>query len=533
LSNTEQKIAPSGSQSNISRSLKDTLSQRQSKELVIALAGPLGCGIKQVKRLLTDELKSAGYEVVDLRLSNLMKMAVNEHEKLKTLKGYLPADGHNNFERISKLQFLGNKLRSHSSNDVASQLAVQEIALWRKKHPQRSEPDKIAVTHNTAFIIDQLKHPDEAKLLKLIYGKIFYQLGILSAEEEKLSRLKNNGISRSDAVKLIEDDRNQEYKHGQKLEKTLSFSDYFLSNTSKNLPSIKSNINRFLCLAHGVNGITPSKDEVGMYTAYSTSLRSACLSRQVGAAICDDDGNILAVGRNDVPKFSGGLYTIEDGANDHRCINHGAKCHNTEKINQLKEKIRVILVKDGKVEEQLSHTLMKNIAENTPLGSLIEYSRAIHAEMDAITTLARSVQSSSKGTAIYTTTFPCHNCARHIVAAGIKRVVYIEPYAKSLAIDLHSDSICVEEQSSDKLSISSFEGVAPTRYQSFFLAKGKRKNDSDGEAITSTLIDSEHIDSVLVAKYTDTERKVTEILSESLKSNNNHIDMMSKKDEQS
>lgn len=511
-------------------SLKETLSQRQSKELVVALAGPLGCGIKQVKRLLTDELKSAGYEVVDIRLSDLMRLAVNEHKKLLSLKEYLPSEGTDNFDRISKLQCLGNELRNYSSNDVVAQLAVQEIALWRKNHPEQTEADKIAVMHNTAFIIDQLKHPDEAKLLKLIYGKIFYQLGILSTEEEKLSRLKNNGISRSNAVKLIEDDRNQEYKHGQKLEKTLSFSDYFISNTSNNLPSIKSNINRFLCLAHGVNGITPTKDEVGMYTAYSTSLRSACLSRQVGAAICDDDGNVLAVGRNDVPKFTGGLYTVEDGANDHRCINHGAKCYNTEKINQLKEKIRVILVKDGGVAENISHKLMENIAENTPLGSLIEFSRAIHAEMDAITTLARSMQSSSKGTIIYTTTFPCHNCARHIVAAGIKRVVYIEPYAKSLAIDLHSDSICVEEQSNEKLAISSFEGVAPTRYQSFFLAKGKRKDDTDGKAITNTLVESEHVDSVLVAKYTDTEKKVTELLSESLKVSDNRIDLVPQDD---
>ncbi|MDN3612645.1 hypothetical protein QWZ16_23945 [Vibrio ostreicida] len=26
--------------------------------------------------------------------------------------------------------------------------------------------------------------------------------------------------------------------------------------------------------------------------------------------------------------------------------------------------------------------------------------------------------------------FPCHNCAKHIVASGIKRVVYVEPYPK-------------------------------------------------------------------------------------------------------
>ena len=42
---------------------------------------------------------------------------------------------------------------------------------------------------------------------------------------------------------------------------------------------------------------------------------------------------------------------------------------------------------------------------------------------------------------LFATTFPCHHCARHIVAAGIRRVVYVAPYAKSRAVDLHDDAI--------------------------------------------------------------------------------------------
>ena len=45
------------------------------------------------------------------------------------------------------------------------------------------------------------------------------------------------------------------------------------------------------------------------------------------------------------------------------------------------------------------------------------------------------------GGTLYTTTFPCHNCTRHIVASGIAKVYYIEPYAKSLALELHNDAI--------------------------------------------------------------------------------------------
>ena len=51
----------------------------------------------------------------------------------------------------------------------------------------------------------------------------------------------------------------------------------------------------------------------------------------------------------------------------------------------------------------------------------------LHAESNAITKLARSTQSSC-GATLYTTLSPCFDCAKLIVQAGIKRVVYKEPY---------------------------------------------------------------------------------------------------------
>jgi deoxycytidylate deaminase len=71
---------------------------------------------------------------------------------------------------------------------------------------------------------------------------------------------------------------------------------------------------------------------------------------------------------------------------------------------------------------------------------ITEFGRPVHAEMEAILSCARIGISPKMGT-LYCTTFPCHNCAKHIVAAGIKRVVYVEPYPKSKAEKLHSDSL--------------------------------------------------------------------------------------------
>lgn len=105
---------------------------------------------------------------------------------------------------------------------------------------------------------------------------------------------------------------------------------------------------------------------------------------------------------------------------------------------------------------------------------ILEFGRIIHAEMSALCDAARRGLSVG-GATIYTTTFPCHMCAKHIVASGIMRVVYLEPYAKSYASDLHSDSIQVEPAGGvDKVVFEPFIGVSPFRYRELF-EKGKRK----------------------------------------------------------
>ncbi len=81
---------------------------------------------------------------------------------------------------------------------------------------------------------------------------------------------------------------------------------------------------------------------------------------------------------------------------------------------------------------------------------------------------------------MYTTTFPCHECARHIVAAGIAEVIYLEPYPKSGIKYLFHDSIDVDPTAIDdkRVAFHTFVGVAPPRYLEFFTVGTRdRKND--------------------------------------------------------
>jgi Cytidine and deoxycytidylate deaminase zinc-binding region len=116
--------------------------------------------------------------------------------------------------------------------------------------------------------------------------------------------------------------------------------------------------------------------------------------------------------------------------------------------------------------------------------NLTEFGRGVHAEMEAILSAGR-VGISVRGATLYTTTFPCHNCTKHIVDAGIDRVVYIEPYPKSLARELHSDSIILAgEEESDgtsgfrRIPFAPFVGIGPRRYMELF-----SMHTSDGQSI--------------------------------------------------
>lgn len=59
----------------------------------------------------------------------------------------------------------------------------------------------------------------------------------------------------------------------------------------------------------------------------------------------------------------------------------------------------------------------------------------LHAEANAITKVAKS-SNSSEGATLYVTSSPCVECAKLIIQAGIKRVVYCDEYRSPEGIEL-------------------------------------------------------------------------------------------------
>ena len=271
-----------------------TISGRQSKELVIAFCGAIGAGIKAAKKASETELEELGYRVIDLRLSSLMEQFIAEDPSLVDNNELLSED--QAYNRYVKYQNLGDTLRESFTGQIMAEAAINEIALNREEELQklitdgktRDEATKQIESIKTAYLIDQLKHPAEVELFRLIYQNNFYLIGVIRSEEERKRNLRDEGINKENIDSLIHRDRKAEEKHGQQTEKTILDSDIFIRNCQSHVAMLKSSIKRFLNLIHGVNGITPTVHEKGMFTAFSASLQSACLSRQVGAAIMDN-----------------------------------------------------------------------------------------------------------------------------------------------------------------------------------------------------------------------------------------------------
>lgn len=136
----------------------------------------------------------------------------------------------------------------------------------------------------------------------------------------------------------------------------------------------------------------PSWDEYFLELAGIVAKRSTCLRRRVGAILVKDK-RILATGYNGAP------------SNVKHCLDIGC----------IRESKKI------------------------PSGERHELCRGIHAEQNLI------IQAAYHGIPIansilYCTNFPCSICAKMLINAGIKKLIYIEGYADTLSEELINEA---------------------------------------------------------------------------------------------
>jgi deoxycytidylate deaminase len=457
--------------------LKEIINSTHTQELVIALCGPIGSPMHAVAGELRQMItQTFGYEKCDvIKLSSF----IDEHASKASLTKPLHAEGE--AKRINWLIEVGNNMRLDYGASVLAELAVNQIRLDRESNGKQVNAGKeIFIPRRVCHIIDSIKNQEELNLLRTVYREVLFVVGVFAPVAAREQNLKNKGMDTPQISALMNRDSGEELSAGQTVSQTFPQCDFFLRMETENKAQLRSRVERFLHLILGTKIITPTRAETAMYAAASAAGNSACLSRQVGAAVTDAETEVLATGWNDVPRPFGGLYFTDNekdplGERDKRCWNIG-KCHNDEEKEILASEIIGVLSDYIPVDKQDAARIA--VKSEKKLKGIIEFSRSIHAEMHAILTALKTAGSKVAGGKIFVTTYPCHSCARHIVAAGIHEVYYIEPYKKSLATKLHADAVTELESEVNKVRVLPYDGVAPTKYLALFKMNGdsRKKN---------------------------------------------------------
>lgn len=477
---------------------------QEGPELVVGLVGPIGCDMQKVSDALTRAFKQVDYTPHHINVTRsielLYEAKTGDECSLSSLE-----------DKINK----GNSVRKlYNKNGVLAAHAIVQIREARKKQlmhqgklpiqpkePQASAElspiaDEIDDTNleaqRTFYIIKQLKRPEEIELLTKTYGRRFIQVSVTLDKQSRISLLSKRigreepslkqSESEDKARRLVERDEMEDDDFGQRITEIFHLGDVFVRSNDDE--SIKNTCTRFIDALFGKNNISPTRDEFGSYIAKSASLRSVDLSRQVGAAIFMPSGDLITVGCNEVPKPGGGNYWDEDSKKA-RDIDLGGEANKDERnrivvdfLNTLK---RIGIIETSKsASEIMSDPSHKEAIMESLIGDITEYGRMVHAEMTAISDAAR-LGRSTEGSTMYVTTYPCHNCAKHIISSGIKRVVFIEPYQKSRTELLFEKAVSVGETKDGLVSFEHFSGISPRRFRDIF-EKGKRRG-KDGEIL--------------------------------------------------
>jgi len=418
--------------------------------------------LKKKYRDLSDE-ECTNYDNYLFKLENLMYAIKGkiDHEKLGDI-----------------LQDFGDNIRKHGNPfNNEGNIVTDRVFLLAEEANRiikffRNRKDKDRRIHH--FAIECFRNPYEIDYFRYRYYE-FYLVSLFSEEGKRQKRefFSSNRDKR---------DRGQDIKlseiYKQNVARCVYLADIALNNEGTE-EDIYRNLLRYYALIISPGCVTPTTQEVFMNQAYSLSLKSSCISHQVGAVIIGKNGYVVGAGWNDVGEGQIGcgyrqLIDIKNLSND------------VLPIDPLEEQsFRKSLLESGYgddesfcyKDEYSSYKLNKNIEPKNIRIKRLEYCRALHAEENALLQSAKIGGIGVMGGTIYTTFFPCELCAKKIYQSGIKEIIYTEPYPESISCNVFlKDGI-------RKIQLTQFEGVKSHSYFRLYKASIDKKESQQLEKI--------------------------------------------------
>jgi deoxycytidylate deaminase len=310
-----------------------------------------------------------------------------------------------------------------------------DIAYWVRKVIEKIEAANVGEEN---IVVDGLRNSHEVEEMRKIYPR-FFLTAVCSEKEERWSRVRDDydgGFN-----EFEDDDRrdqNEDFKWGQSVQKCVDEADYVYYNSEHHTVNLNGNENPdarkiervfrkraddFVPLMREEGQPRgPTTDEIQIAAAYAQSHSSTCLKRHVGAVV-----TITRKGQ----EFPISMGFNENPPGIRTCKSESACYKDEDMLSKLKARGKKLFCPVcGELNEELNEPWACSKCR-TSLKAWFHPSRnmelctAIHAEERAILSLG---DRSADGGTLYVTTFPCFQCARLILDAGIKNIVYVEAY---------------------------------------------------------------------------------------------------------
>jgi deoxycytidylate deaminase/dephospho-CoA kinase len=400
-----------------------------SETIVIAFTGAFGSGCTEAAKHLRDE---RGFKYIALS-TPLRKLWAQEHST---------ADP----QRFD-LQKLGDQVRRDKGLGILIDMALEESS------------------KETRIVIDGIRNLGEISRLRDIFGYRFTLISILSAPDARWNRISSKytdiKLGRRDFDDDDERDRDEDTPYGQQVELCLDKADILINNQdSVSLGDFKKKVLSYVDLVLGANRRSATQQEILMSMAFASSHSSKCLKRHVGALVVDARGQVVGVGYNENP--IGTKPCVEEPTYEGRCYRDIIR-------NAHFADLAVRGARCPRCGEPLEHqdgppwrcTKCPEKTKKTNLESFffpdraMTWCTAVHAEVSAVLAAAERARSGT----LYTTTFPCFQCAEKITQVGIKTVYFSEAYP-----DPHSG----KRLELSGIELKQFEGVRSASIDRFF-----------------------------------------------------------------
>jgi deoxycytidylate deaminase len=431
-------------------------------ELIFGIVRPVGTNGLQFQEDLAGGLRAYGYEPRTIKLSEILS-----DEAVRSGRTIPSSPEH---ERVNALIDAGDQACKDAAAPAAvALLGISEIREQRRAFNELNrieqdggDPATIALPR-TAFVLDSIKRVAEVTQLRQIYGDHFILISLQSTKERRVQTLTNSlkpKVSKQKIPKIVDDlierDLAEGGEFGQNTLRAFPMADVFIDVDVDSTASVR----RLLDLVFGSPDYPqPSAAEYGMQLASVSSTRSPELGLKVGAAIVRDDMTVVSLGVNAHPREEGSP-TYDTSVGDVRdLVVDTLQALGPEGLSDALHS-RLLDDATALAEELLGGSLSK-----ARIRDLTEFQLPVHAEMNALLDALKRGASTDQAT-VYVTAYPCHNCAKHLVALEMP-VRYIEPYPKSRAAAMYGEDVVS--------SFQPFSGVAPRRYQRLFEVIADRK----------------------------------------------------------